>query len=160
VGDRHEITDLVHQFMGWARDDRDWEALAACVTEDFHYAQSSSAGSGMAVAWETEGPEAFVDSLRRWVPNVAVAQHYLMNVLIEVGNGEATAKAYFHGVVGPKTEGPMQLIDGGGRCHHWLRRTKEGWRISRSEVTMLWSRNSQLLAGMPTPGTPATQAAG
>ncbi|WP_225010134.1 MULTISPECIES: nuclear transport factor 2 family protein [Novosphingobium] len=130
VADRLAIMDLLNRYArGIDRCDPDvlravwWPGAKA----DY------GSGEVDALAW-SDGVIPALSSMRR-------TQHFLGNMLIDIGNGVATAETYcraWHEVDGP--DGPQEM-EVGGRYLDRLQRRGDEWRLLHRRYVLDWSRN-------------------
>jgi 3-phenylpropionate/cinnamic acid dioxygenase small subunit len=131
--DRAAINDLIIRY-GEAVDNRDNDALACCFTDD---AEATFAGvpvpgrGGAAVV-------AFLNSLGDSGPLATPikSSHLFTNVVISLEGDEADARcsASVYSVRGD----PEQIRIRGVSYHDRMRRTSDGWRISKREHSVAW----------------------
>jgi hypothetical protein len=130
--DRQAIADLISRLGLWLDEKRFDEArsvLTEAVTVD------TPGGS-------SQGVDAVAEQARR---NHAVdrTQHVITNVLIELEGDRATAGA---NLVVTFADGPEPLRTHGERYRFEALRTPAGWRLSRVQVTPVWTSGA-----VPTP---------
>ena len=97
------------------------------------------------------GPDAGRDEVVHWLVTslslLPMAQHLITNIEVDLDGDRATVRALFHN--------PMQLpgVEGisacGGRYHHEVVRTPDGWRSVRLREENLWFTNPPPGLGAP-----------
>jgi 3-phenylpropionate/cinnamic acid dioxygenase small subunit len=138
IADHFEINALLNRYA-LAMDNQDWDALRTVYTAD---AQIDYRSVG--------GPVGDVKTVLEWVqstmPSFPESQHLLSNVDIVLDGDAATVQAaYFC---------QMRTVVGsqffcGGRYHHRLTRTADGWRSHHRVDAIAWSdRQEEALAAL------------
>lgn len=123
LSDRLEITDLLLRYSH-AVDFMDWDEFRSCFTTDAHIDYTAFGGP----AGDLEETVAFLtEAMPRWTSR----QHMISPPLITIDGDSATARTMCHNPMGfLEGEDPRVLV-----CGLWyvdeLRRTPDGWRISR-----------------------------
>lgn len=126
--DRMAISDLLVDFAR-RLDGMDWAAYAANFTEDgvFELPWTRRVGRAeIAAAAEAD------------LAHFAAVQHYSLNHVIEVAGDTATARSYLLAVHVPDADDPSRHADAGGWYDSEFRRTADGWRFTRTRVTLVW----------------------
>ena len=132
VHDRLELHELLARYAR-AVDDREWDLYRSVFTEDAHIDYTSAGG----IAGGRDEVVAFLAEAFAAVP---WAQHYVTNVEVDLDGDIAEVRAMFYN--------PMQLpgMDApsfcGGRYHHQVVRTEDGWRSRRLVEENRWFLNS------------------
>ncbi|QYJ02931.1 nuclear transport factor 2 family protein [Nocardioides panacisoli] len=137
LADRAEINDLLARYT-LAVDAQEWDRLDTVFTSDAHVDYTESGGIADAYPVVKEWLAANLPLFsQRYL-------HTLGQVVVEFPEGgsrdEAVVTAYFHN--------PMRVVDGdaervvevGGRYHHRLVRTPQGWRSRRLREEVVWTR--------------------
>jgi len=120
-GDKDAIRELLHQYC-FCMDEGRFAELGALFAAD---------GEWIAPYRSAQGPDAITAWLVQSVPPSPRRMHYVMNSVIAVTGGEATAKSnYLVMVEGP--DGPMPSVC--GSYVDQLTRGSDGWRFRRREL--------------------------
>jgi hypothetical protein len=130
LADRQAVVDRLHAY-GWALDDRDWPALAACFAADGEVDYGPGLGQhrgGEAVAALCAGVLTPLDS----------SQHVITNHQVAIAGDTADARCH---VVAQHTRaaapgGANFTI--GGTYRAALVRTADGWLIRRFALEVRW----------------------
>jgi ketosteroid isomerase-like protein len=135
--DRTEITDVLYRYASTI-DRFDLDGLRSVLADDL-WAQYGNAdpviGGDAVAAWIGEA-----------IANV-VWQHHLLSVYhVEIDGDRAGALVYHtsHQVFEDDPEKAKLLV---GRYHNELRRERDGWRISRLVLEILWGEEKADAAG-------------
>ncbi len=135
--DRTEITDVLYRYASTI-DRFDLDGLRSVLADDL-WAQYGNAdpviGGDAVAAWIGEA-----------IANV-VWQHHLLSVYhVEIDGDRAGALVYHtsHQVFEDDPETAKLLV---GRYHNELRRERDGWRISRLVLEILWGEEKSDAAG-------------
>ncbi len=135
--DRTEITDVLYRYASTI-DRFDLDGLRSVLADDL-WAQYGNAdpviGGDAVAAWIGEA-----------IANV-VWQHHLLSVYrVEIDGDRAGALVYHtsHQVFEDDPETAKLLV---GRYHNELRRERDGWRISRLVLEILWAEEKTDAAG-------------
>src|SRR5262249_49301790 len=88
LADRVEIVELVARCL-IAVDDKDWDAVAACYTEDARIDFGGRIGP-------VDGSGKVAEVLRRTLETVDVTQHLVTNSVVRLDGDHATHVAYVH----------------------------------------------------------------
>ena len=137
ISDRMEINDVLVRYTR-AIDQRDYELLDTCFTEDAHLDYTASGGI------KGEYPE-----VRAWLEK-ALAQfdammHMIGNVVIELDGDEARSGTYLMNPMGMKSgSGGLSFFTVGGEYVDRLVRTPGGWKI-RERI----EKQTYLQGGLP-----------
>jgi len=119
MNDRDQITDLISRLGRWL-DDKQFDDARSVLTEDV----TVSTPGGQA-----EGLERVVAQAGR--NHQVPTQHLITNVLVDVDGDTASATAnLLVTFVGESQQGERYLFGAA--------RTRDGWRLSRVEVTPIW----------------------
>ena len=133
LSDRVEIEDLLTRYAR-AVDTRNWDLYRSVFTHDALIDYTSSGGPD-------GGLEETVAFLAAALDNFEMTQHLISNVATRLDGDTAEVTAVFNN--------PMRLPGGtvwftGGRYHHDLVRTGEGWRSRRLVEESLWFDRSPM----------------
>jgi ketosteroid isomerase-like protein len=142
MSDREEIENLLNRFL-WVRDDRDYDGMRACITDDFTYVAPGVNDKGEPRIMA--GADAFIAGVRAFAPRTAAVQHHHTTLIVAVDGDEAQARAYVLYFMVP-AEGDGTVVKNGGRASYRLRRERGGWRISHSDASPVWGENMHLMA--------------
>jgi ketosteroid isomerase-like protein len=127
-----EIREVIDRYATGI-DQRDWELVASCFTED------CSSDYGRSGSWETR--EALIAWLEETHREVRATLHRLTNHRIAVNGEEATATSYFDALLRVEHRG-HDLLQVVGTYTDRLRLTGDGWKISaRTTENFLWRRS-------------------
>jgi 3-phenylpropionate/cinnamic acid dioxygenase small subunit len=134
--------DAVHEILvryATSLDDRDWDRLATCFTDD----AVADYGTGV-----FEGPAAIVALCRQMLEPLEVSQHLLGTFEIKVEGESATSRCYFHAQhVRPGLEAGTQLIIA-GTYEDSLQKVGNEWRIQHRKLLATWQDgNPEVLRG-------------
>ena len=136
ISDRLEIEGLLARYC-YAVDDRDWTAYRRVFTPDAIIDDTVTGGV-------RGGVEDHIVYLQKALARIAISQHAISTILIEVDSDRALARARVH------CSCPMVVDLGGGKTHVffqglWYRnrlvRTAGGWRISELLEEGYWTHN-------------------
>ena len=138
ISDRLEIEDLLIRYTR-ALDAGEWDRLDQVFTPEARI--DYTATGGMAGSYAEVKPW-----LTQMLPVFPRRMHTLGQVDAQVSGDGATVTAYFHNpMVLPQPGGPDdvgQLWEFGGRYHHTLVRTGDGWRSRELVEELVWQRRS------------------
>jgi ketosteroid isomerase-like protein len=139
--DRAHISDLLVEFAR-ALDERDWAAYVDTYVEDAVFT------IGQAV--RLEGRAVIRAATERSLGGYAGTWHGSSNHAITITGDSATTRSYLHGVhlLGSDS---FHHADGAGWYDCTLRRTGQGWRFTRVQITEVWHAGEPLPHG-PVPG--------
>ncbi|MEX2558200.1 MAG: nuclear transport factor 2 family protein [Actinomycetota bacterium] len=135
LDDRTDVEEVLMRLIR-ALDERDWDAAASCLTEDFRYAQPVK--GAFVSSGEIAGREAFLEMAQSIERRASLVQHYLANVVVRVDGDEAQgwASAFVVHVFG---EGETsEVVHSGARMEHTFRRTAGGWKVARLVGVPIW----------------------
>ena len=137
--DRAEIAELLARYAN-ALDDRDWNRLACCFTED-------ATGDYGAVG-RCEGFAAIEALCRKALEPLDSSQHLVGSIEIEVSGDSARARCAL------QAQHTLRGCEGGenytlgGSYRDQLVRTASGWRIRHRELRVSWQEgNPRVLQG-------------
>ena len=134
LSDRLEISELLARYAV-AVDSGDWDLFRSLFTEDAELDYSGAGGvkgtTAVAAAW-------LADTLSSWPGRL----HLLGAATMTFDGDEATVVASYADTLAPsrdmlKFDAPG-LIKGGGRYHHRLVRTPDGWRSRGLVLEQIW----------------------
>lgn len=126
LSDRAEVLEVVARLAA-AIDDKDWTAVADCFTPDAEVRFGGRAGHARG------GAEA-AEILRRTLASLDASQHLLGSAVVRLRGDEAEHIGYVHAQ--HLRAGELYAI--GARYEDGLRRTPDGWRLSRRAVFRMW----------------------
>ena len=89
-----------------------------------------------------EGVAAIKDTCRHALEPLTAAQHLNTNHEARIDGDTATARCYLHVHQHRDNTPGGDHLEMGGRYDDELVRTKEGWRIKRRKLTILWSNGN------------------
>ena len=129
-GDRSAVVDVAVRYAT-ALDIRDWALLRDCFTDDVvtHY------GDGPVL----EGYEPFERTCRAWLPDTVRSQHLLGNAVVDLDGDTADASHYVRADHVHEDLPGVDLVVV-GQYRDRLRRTPEGWRITRRRFEIWWTQ--------------------
>lgn len=141
--DRTLVSDLMVTFAR-ALDERDWDAYAAT------YAEDGVLAIGTVVALEGRAAIRAATAGDRGLGGYAGTWHGSSNHAITIDGDRATLHSYLLGVhlLGGSTR---NHADGAGWYDCELRRTEDGWRFTRVQISEVWHAGEQL-THVPPPG--------
>jgi ketosteroid isomerase-like protein len=122
--DRDAIHDVLVRYAT-SLDDRDWDRLASCFTED----AVADYGAGV-----FEGPEAIVGLCRQMLEPLEISQHLLGSFEITVTGGTASSRCYFHA---QHVKGGSNLIIAGTYADS-LRSEDGRWLLQKRRLIVSW----------------------
>lgn len=137
IQDRLDITDVLYRYASTI-DQFDHERLRAILDDDI-VAQYGNAE-----------PLAGADAVAGWIAEMiapVVWQHHFLSVYhVEVDGDDAKALVYHtsHQLFEDDPDSAKLLV---GRYQNELRRTDEGWKISKLELELLWAEAKVDVAG-------------
>ncbi len=147
--DRAAITELIYT-VARAMDARDWDLLASCYTPEAVGDYSNAT---------VDGREAIIAGAKGFLDPFDATQHLVGNVQITVGadtgtetgteTDTATAHATFiaQHVRAGATGGGHYIL--GGDYDDNLRRTDEGWKITRRRIRGIWGDGDPSVLSLP-----------
>jgi 3-phenylpropionate/cinnamic acid dioxygenase small subunit len=136
--DKLEIQELLARYARGV-DTKDWELLRTVFTPDatIDFGRSSEDSAGprdKVIAW-----------LERSLTPMPMMQHIITNVEVDLDGDRATVRAYFFNPM--RLPGTTEESFCGGRYHHEVVRTPEGWKSERLSEEMAWFVNPPAGAG-------------
>ena len=125
----------------WSLDERSWDALASCFTEDavIHFTGAPP----------IRGRESIVDFIRRGCQRFEFTQHLWGTPSVEVDGDTATAKfnVFAQHVGTGVTAGQQCLV--GGRYYDTYRRMPTGWQLAARRIDRVWTSGDAALVAPP-----------
>ena len=126
--DRTDIADVLYRYSS-AVDSFDKERLRSCLADDIH----ATYGNAEPV---TDG-----DALANWISDATATciwQHHLLNVYhVNIDGDQASTLSYLTSYQ-VFEEDPKAAIILVARYHDELRRTPDGWKLSKRVMELLW----------------------
>lgn len=132
--DRELITAVLYAYAAGC-DSFDRDAIRATLAEDI-WAQY---GNGEPII----GGDALADWIGGMTAAVSWQQHMLSVYSVQVDGDQGHALTYLHSYQGFSSDPDTALVMA-GRYHDELRRTGDGWRVSRRIMDYLWAAESQI----------------
>jgi ketosteroid isomerase-like protein len=132
--DRMAISDLLIDFARRV-DAKDFAGYAANFTDDGVFELPWSRREGRADI--AAGAEADLAPF-------AALQHYSVNHVIEIDGDTATSRSYLLAIHVPDAADLSRHQDAGGWYDSEFRRTPDGWRFTRSSLTVRWTGGAAL----------------
>ncbi|MFJ2770554.1 nuclear transport factor 2 family protein [Streptomyces sp. NPDC087300] len=137
--DRAAITELIYT-VARAMDSRDWDLLATCYAPE-------AVGDYMNA--DVDGREAIIAGTKAFLAPLDVTQHLVGNLQIAVESDTASTHATFIAQhVRAQASGSGQYILGGHYDDN-LRRTDEGWKITRRQIRGIWDNGDASVVTIP-----------
>ncbi len=136
ISDRLEIQDVLTRYTR-AVDEGDWDQLDTVFTPDARIDYTESGGIAgsfpEAKKWLAETLPAFFTATLHTVGQASIEYD---------GSGdEADVIAYFDNPMLMRAgEGEPKVVEVGGKYHHRMVRTPEGWRSARLHEELVWKR--------------------
>jgi SnoaL-like protein len=136
ISDRLEIQDVLTRYTR-AVDEGEWDKLDTVFTPDARIDYTESGGIAgsfpEAKKWLAETLPAFFSATLHTVGQVSIEYD---------GSGdEADVIAYFDNPMLMRAgEGETKVVEVGGKYHHRMVRTPEGWRSKRLHEELVWKR--------------------
>jgi ketosteroid isomerase-like protein len=137
IQDRHDITDVLYRYASTI-DRFDWDGMRSTLSDDL----VAQYGNGDPI----EGGDEVAGWIRDACADV-VWQHHLLSVYhVDIDGDHASALVYHtsYQVFGSDPDTAKLLV---GRYHNELRRERDGWRISRLLLELLWGESRPDAAG-------------
>jgi len=122
--DRDDIHDVLVRYA-MSLDDRDWDRLATCFTDD----AVADYGTGV-----FEGPDAIVGLCRQMLEPLDVSQHLLGSFEISVDGDTAVSRCYFHA---QHVKDENKLIIAGTYADSLHKRNGQ-WLLHRRRLIVSW----------------------
>lgn len=126
-------SDTIRNVLGRysvAVDDRDFDAVGRCFTED-----AVASYSGLTIP---QGRDHVVDHIRG-IARTRVSQHYLTPIIVEVDGDSGYTMSYGMAVLIQDKDGETRSVARGLRYEDRWRRTDEGWQIANRLHTADWT---------------------
>jgi 3-phenylpropionate/cinnamic acid dioxygenase small subunit len=134
LADRAEIIDVVIAYAT-ALDTRNWAALGALFTDDACWEYSASGE-------RLRGPGAIVARISASLARFDATHHLNGNHVAAVHGDKAEHTCYYQAQhVRLGLPGGEKFL-GGGRYDDRLRRTPDGWRLTRRTIISVWSEGN------------------
>jgi ketosteroid isomerase-like protein len=130
--DRELITNLLYAYAAGC-DSFDRDAIRATLADDI-WAQY---GNGEPII----GGDTLADWISEMTATISWQQHMLSVYSVQVDGDQAQALTYLHSYQSFESDPGLTLVMA-GRYHDELRRTAEGWRVSRRVMDYLWATES------------------
>lgn len=146
---RGELTELLHRYAALI-DGRDWDGLATVFAPD------AVADLGV-LGGRVPGRHAIGEHCRAALERFAATQHLIGNVRIISWEGVDATTACSFVAVHVHSDGSAPFLVG-GTYEDDLRRTPDGWRITRRELRVIWRSGRE--PGSLVPGTPVDRTQG
>jgi hypothetical protein len=143
VDDLRQIERLLHDYA-WACDENDWAALPGVFTEDAELDYSTTGGP-------VGGRDEVVGWLETSLSQVAMIQHVVTNVRIDVDGDAAGGRAMFFTTV--RLPGLDGVLLTGGYYDLAFVRTADGWRIRRLFEDNRWMQPVTAAPAAPQAGS-------
>lgn len=135
--DRTAISDLLIRFAG-SIDTRDWAAYRSCFADSIEVDYRSLIGGEVlkvtGAAWTERARQSFAGFDVTW--------HQSTNHVHRVEGDRAHCTAYLCAEHFVNTEGARESWTLGGTYRTELIRSREGWKIERLALDVLWSRGN------------------
>jgi ketosteroid isomerase-like protein len=136
ISDRLEIQDVLTRYTR-AVDEGDWDRLDTVFTPDaeIDYTESGGIAGSYAEAkkWLAETLPAFFSKTLHTVGQVSVEY--------AASGDEARVVAYFDNPMLMRAgDGEEKVVEVGGKYHHTMIRTPDGWRSRRLHEELVWKR--------------------
>ena len=134
ISDRIEIEDLLTRYC-FAVDDREWDAYRRLFADDAVIDDRVTGGI-------QSGVEEHIQYLQEALSNVALSQHAISTIRIDLGVGRAHVRAHcFCPMVVDLGESKTHVFFQGLWYRNSLVRTHEGWKISHLIEEGYWTHN-------------------
>ena len=136
ISDRLEIEDVLIRYTR-AIDEAEWDRLDTVFTPDAQIDYTESGGIAgsfpEAKKWLAETLPAFFTATLHTIGQVSIEY--------AASGDEAQVVAYFDNPMLMRAgEGETKVIEVGGKYHHRMVRTPEGWRSKRLHEELVWKR--------------------
>ena len=129
ISDELEIVALLNMYAR-AVDTEDWPLYRSLFTDDA-YIDYSAAGLGSGT------PEEVVAVLSKQQAAITMGMHYVTNIESQIDGDVARVLAMWFNVV--RLPNASQNGYFGGRWHHEMIRTSDGWRSRNLRLEVVWS---------------------
>jgi 3-phenylpropionate/cinnamic acid dioxygenase small subunit len=132
--DKEAIQRLLNRYCSTA-DDRAWDQFAACFTADGVLGFDAWGG-------DVQGPYQIAATARSAEDRLDGLQHSMTNMEVTVDGDEGTCRCYlWFAATKGDTGGPREYQAFGGHYRFDVRRTGDGWRISRMQLKKGWAQD-------------------
>jgi hypothetical protein len=129
--DRTDIADVLYRYSS-AVDSFDKESLRSCLADDIH------------ATYGNAEPVTDADTLANWITDATATciwQHHLLNVYhVKIDGDQASTLSYLTSYQ-VFEEDPKAAVILVARYHDELRRTPDGWKISKRVMELLWGES-------------------
>ena len=142
--DERDVLDVVHRFAA-GMDLRDWDAYRAVFADELILDYTSYRGGEPVVV----AADAWVDRVRRRFATMLATQHSLSNHRIELDGDEARCLTYVEAMHVAEIDGVEQWCVVGGQYDDLLRRTPDGWRLTRKKLAVRWTIGDRRVLDLP-----------
>jgi hypothetical protein len=126
--DRTDVADVLYRYSS-AVDSFDKESLRGCLADDIH------------ATYGNAEPVTDADTLANWITDATATciwQHHLLNVYhVDIDGDQASTVSYLTSYQ-VFEEDPKAAIILVARYHDELRRTPDGWKLSKRVMELLW----------------------
>ncbi len=131
VVDRLAVSEVLDEYARGI-DSKDWDLVCSVFTDDAsldYTAFGGPAGSAQEV----------VDWIASSTASFTMTQHHITNRHITIDGDEAVCVSELFAPMGtPNGDGKMSMLLTGGQYNDRLRRTSDGWKISRRVFEKAW----------------------
>jgi 3-phenylpropionate/cinnamic acid dioxygenase small subunit len=131
--DRAQISDLLHAFAR-ALDTKDWQAYVETYAED----------GVVELPWATVERAELAEFVSRDLGRFHATHHISSNHAIEIDGDTARSRSYLLSmhVLDPDDQASQWLA--GGWYDNEYRRTPDGWKLTRVQITPVWQIGQRL----------------
>ena len=144
--DERDVLDVLHRFTA-GMDLRDWDAFRSVFAAELLLDYTSYRGGEPVVI----PADAWVDRVRRRFSTLLATQHSLSNHRIELDGDEARCLTYVEAMHVAAIDGTEQWCVVGGQYDDLLRRTPDGWLITRKKLSVRWVTGDRRVLDLPQP---------
>lgn len=141
--DRSEIVEVINRIAN-AVDAREWTSVRSSFVDEVEVDHGSLDGGELS----SVEADALVEDWRAALIGFDATQHVVTNHSVCVAGAEATCSAYIHA----KHYLPNYLGSDswtfGGRYDYSLVRTRQGWKVHATQLTVLWAEGNRQLFGL------------
>ena len=137
--DRIDVIDVVNR-MGILADAREWDALALCFADEVEVDYTSEFGGEV----QKFTPQALMKDWA-WLGNLTGTQHDISSHVVDLDGDRARCRAHVRAVHVSNGERGEGLWTCWGSYDQQLRRTPSGWKICRTQFSLLgWRGNPEI----------------